>query len=197
MEPQQAARYVNVVRAIRKFDSFEQAKRWAKENIARVYASNETGGKGSIGVSKSSIDKYFNESSVSKSENAEVHKAAVAVLPAIIRESVVGEVHPDYIKKDGVRRRENGVTPNTEIHRLYGAMLFEGKLYRVKTTVKYFTDSSASSKAHSYEAIKIELPDDTSNSSERNQDSLPVSPIPAAKLLKNIVKSYETGKYLC
>jgi hypothetical protein len=45
------------------------------------------------------------------------------------------------------------------------------------------------------EVVKIELLDEP-NSPERNQDSQTVSPIPVAKLLKGIEKSYEKGKYL-
>ena len=37
---------------------------------------------------------------------------------------------------------------------------------------------------------------DKSNNSEREQDSRTVSPIPTAKLLKGVEKSYEKGKYI-
>ena len=186
---------VDVICADMRFADFKQAREWAKKNIARIYSNEETCGKGNIEISNTAIDKYFNESSVLKSDNAEVHKSVVSVLPEVIRASIVGEVHPDYIKQNGVRSKENGVVPNTEIHRLYGAMLFNGKIHRVKTTVKYFTDNSSRNKAHSYEVVKIELLDEP-NSPERNQDSQTVSPIPVAKLLKDIEKSYEKGRYL-
>jgi hypothetical protein len=57
------------------------------------------------------------------------------------------------------------------------------------------TDNSSRNKAHSYEVVKIELLDEP-NSPERNQDSQTVSPIPVAKLLKGIEKTYEKEKYL-
>ncbi len=187
---------VNVVSAKSNiFKNFDEAREWAKKNISRVYSDDETGGKGEIEISHSAIDKYFNSSSVEKSVNADVHKSAISMLPEIIRHSVVGEVHPDYIKKNGVRSVENGVSPNTEIHRLFGAVEIDGNVYRVKTTVKYFTDKGNNNKAHSYEVVKIELMDE-STSSELNPDSQTVSPIQTANLLKGIEKSYEKGKYL-
>jgi len=187
---------VDVICADMRFVDFRHAREWAKKNIARIYNNEETGGKGSIEISNTAIDKYFNESSVLKSENAEVHKSVVSVLPNVIRSSIVGEVHADYIKQNSLRSKENGAVPNTKIHRLYGAILFDGEIYRVKTTIKYFTNNSSKNKAHSYEVIKIKLLDEEPNSPERNQDSQTVSPIPVAKLREGIEKSYEKGKYL-
>lgn len=186
---------VNVVRASKKFKDFSSAKSWANKNIAKVYSNEETGGKGNIEISKTSISKYFNSSSVEKSSNAEVHKSVVSVLPDIIKHSVVGEIHPDYIKVDGVRAKKNGIAPNSEIHRLYGAVEMEGNVYRVKTTVKYFTDDNINNKAHTYEVIKIELLNEFS-SSELEQDSQTVSPIQTTNLLQGVEKTYEKGKYI-
>lgn len=189
------AKSVKPVKASMIFKTFQEAKEWAKSNIARVYTNEETGGKGEIEISKTAIDKFFTESAVSKSEDAEVHKSTVSVLPEIIKESILGEIHPDYIKVNGERKPENGVVPNTTIHRLFGAVLIGNKLYRVKTSVKYFTDSNAKNKTHSYEVIKIELLE-SSNSSETEQDSRTVSPISTEKLLQGIEKSYEKGQLL-
>ncbi|MDR1584004.1 MAG: hypothetical protein LBS55_12260, partial [Prevotellaceae bacterium] len=187
---------VNIIPVSRRFKNFKEAKEWAKNNIAGIYEKEQTGGKGRIEISKKAIDKFFNESAVVKSENAEIHKSVISVLPEVIKNSVVGEIHSDYKKIDGVRKPENGIIPNTEIHRLFGAVELDGKIYRVKTTVKYFTDKSNENNVHSYEVIKIELLDETDNSTERNPDSQTVSPIAAAKLLQNVEKSYEKGKNL-
>ncbi|MDR1542839.1 MAG: hypothetical protein LBS50_00215, partial [Prevotellaceae bacterium] len=187
---------VNVIPVSMRFKNFQAAKEWAENNIAGIYEKEQTGGKGRIEISKGAISKFFNNSAVVKSENAEIHKSVISVLPEVIKNSVVGETHPDYKKIDGVRKPKNGIIPNTKIHRLFGAVELDGKIYRVKTTVKYFTDKSNENKVHSYEVIKIELLDETDNSTERNPDSQTVSPIAAAKLLQNVEKSYEKGKFI-
>jgi len=109
---------VDVIPVVMKFDNFNQAKKWAKKNIARIYSNEETGGKGSIEISNTAIDKYFNESSVLKSDNAEVHKSAISVLPKVIRTSIVGEIHADYVKKNWdkkQRKRHCSKYQNTQI----------------------------------------------------------------------------------
>ena len=60
--------------------------------------------------------------------------------PVIIHESIEAEVHPDYIKKDGVRSAENGYNDQMLIHRFYGAVEIDGKMYRVKTTINEYRD---------------------------------------------------------
>lgn len=146
VNPIYMATTVKVTPITKRFANFEEAKAWAKKHIARVYDNTETGGKGNIEISKRAIDKYFSSSAVSKSDNAEVHKAVVSVLPEVIKESIVGEIHPDYLKKDGVRSPENGSNPGTEIHRLFGAVSIDGQIYRVKTTVKYLKKEATTTK---------------------------------------------------
>ena len=119
------------------FKNYKEAKSWAKSNIARTYSNEETGGKGEIRISNAAIDKYLSESAVEKSDSKDVHLAVVRVLPDVIHESVDAEQHADYLKgEDGMRDKKNGINPDVTIHRLYGAVRMNGKLYRVKVTLK-------------------------------------------------------------
>ena len=67
---------------------------------------------------------------------------ALMRLRDIIRESFVGEVHPDYIKVDGKRSPDNGINPLVEIWVLYGCASFADFPRRVKTTLKGFYGNS-------------------------------------------------------
>ena len=178
------------------FKNYAEAKTWAKEHIARTYSGEETGGKGDIRISNAAVDKYLSQSAVDKSESKDVHLAVLKVLPDVIRESVDAEQHADFKKgKDGVRSAENGVNPNVTIHRLYGAVRMDGKLYRVKVTLKEDVKSERSAKkAYSYEATKIELLAGTLVKPEGDDPNTNNS-ITAANLLNGVDKSYDGGKF--
>ena len=192
---------VNVVEAEagHGFKNYAEAKTWAKEHIARTYSGEETGGKGDIRISNAAVDKYLSQSAVDKSESKDVHLAVLKVLPGVIRESVDAEQHADFKKgEDGVRSAENGINPDVTIHRLYGAVRMDGKVYRVKVTLK--EDSARSrdpKKAYSYEATKIELlagqhgKDSETERFPRNSNNS----ITAANLLNGVEKSYGGGKF--
>ena len=189
---------VNVVetKAEHGFKNYAEAKTWAKEHIARTYSGEETGGKGDIRISNAAVDKYLSQSAVDKSESKDVHLAVLKVLPDVIRESVDAEQHADFKKgEDGVRSAENGVNPNVTIHRLYGAVRMDGKLYRVKVTLKEDVKSERSAKkAYSYEATKIELLAGTLVKPEGDDPNTNNS-ITAANLLNGVEKSYGGGKF--
>lgn len=74
-------------------------------------------------------------------------------------------------------------------------MDIDGKLYRVKVTLKEYTDINEPSRAYSYEATKIELlagtlVDDKATDPNTNNS------ISAAKLLENVESSKEKGTLL-
>ena len=46
------------------FKNYEEARAWAKENIARTYGNDETGGKGEIRISNTAIGKFLSEKAV-------------------------------------------------------------------------------------------------------------------------------------
>ena len=189
---------VNVVEAEagHGFKNYAEAKTWAKEHIARTYSGEETGGKGDIRISNAAVDKYLSQSAVDKSESKDVHLAVLKVLPDVIRESVDAEQHADFKKgEDGVRSAENGINPDVTIHRLYGAVRMDGKLYRVKVTLKEDTQNEElAKKAYSYEATKIELLAGTLVKPE-DDDPNTNNSITAANLLNGVDKSYDGGKF--
>lgn len=190
---------VNVVEAEagHGFKNYAEAKTWAKEHIARTYSGEETGGKGDIRISNAAVDKYLSQSAVDKSESKDVHLAVLKVLPDVIRESVDAEQHADFKKgKDGVRSAENGVNPNVTIHRLYGAVRMDGKVYRVKVTLKEDKTSKEPKVPHSYEATKIELFAGTLGNSDNSLSPNTNNSITAANLLNGVDKSYDGGKFL-
>ena len=215
---------VNVVEAEagHGFKNYAEAKTWAKEHIARTYSGEETGGKGDIRISNAAVDKYLSQSAVDKSESKDVHLAVLKVLPDVIRESVDAEQHADFKKgEDGVRSAENGVNPNVTIHRLYGAVRMDGKVYRVKVTLKENTRTKETPKAYSYEATKIELLEGSLSQTEGSHNLEPSNSksevsagqhgnvsgltstfprysdksITAANLLNGVEKSYGGGKF--
>ena len=215
---------VNVVEAEagHGFKNYAEAKTWAKEHIARTYSGEETGGKGDIRISNAAVDKYLSQSAVDKSESKDVHLAVLKVLPDVIRESVDAEQHADFKKgEDGVRSAANGVNPNVTIHRLYGAVRMDGKLYRVKVTLKENTRTKETPKAYSYEATKIELLEGSLSQTEGSHNLEPSNSksevsagqhgnvsgltstfprysdksITAANLLNGVDKSYDGGKF--
>ena len=189
---------VNVVEAEagHGFKNYAEAKTWAKEHIARTYSGEETGGKGDIRISNAAVDKYLSQSAVDKSESKDVHLAVLKVLPDVIRESVDAEQHADFKKgEDGVRSAANGVNPNVTIHRLYGAVRMDGKLYRVKVTLKEDKTSKEPKVPHSYEATKIELFAGTLGNSDNSLSPNTNNSITAAKLLNGVEKSYDGGKF--
>ena len=215
---------INVVEGTKEhgFKNYAEAKDWAKEQIARTYSSEETGGKGDIRISNAAINKYLSQSAVDKSDSKDVHLSVLKVLPDVIRESVDAEQHADYKKgEDGVRSAKNGINPNVTIHRLYGAVRIDGKVYRVKVTLKENTRTKETPKAYSYEATKIELLEGSFSQTEGSHNLEPSNSksevsagqhgnvsgltstfprysdksITAAKLLNGVEKSYGGGKF--
>ena len=176
------------------FNSFEDARRWAKDNTVRTMNNEETGGKGSIRISNNAIAKFLSESAVRKSDGKDVHLAVLRILPEVIRESVDVEQHPDYKKgKDGKRDLKNGINQNVTMHRLYGAVNIDGKVYRVKITLKADISNSEAKKAYSYETTKIELlagQHEEAVTSSRNSNNS----ITGANLLNGVEKSYGNGE---
>ena len=69
----------------------------------------------------------------------------------------LGHCHPDYLKVNGRRSPENGFNPLVDIAVLYGCVVFGGIPYRSKTTLKFFKDLAAPTKAYSYEVSNIEV----------------------------------------
>ena len=130
--------------------------------IVGVMSNVDTGGKGEVFISIHSLNKMLSGSALQKSVTPEIHLAALMRLRDIIRESFIGEVHPDYKKgPDNKRGPANGVNQNVEIAVLYGCVDVAGIPYRAKTTLKLHKDPRAKvnqpTKAYTYEINNIEV----------------------------------------
>ena len=197
VEPNLLEKEVNVVKADADhgFANYKEAKAWAKENVAKVYNNEESGGKGDVRISNAAIDKFMSQSAIDKSDSKDVHMAVLKVLPDVLKSSIDVETHPDFLKgEDGKRRVENGMNKDVLVHRCYGAVSIDGKPYRVKMTLKEDPrDVSSPHVTHSYEATKIELLAGTWENQEGPSPNTNNS-ISAAKLLENVGLSYNSGE---
>ena len=154
---------VNIISAAKEhgFANFAEARKWAKENIVGSVTQTELG---SISISGAAVEKYLSGKAVEKSDNNDVHLSALRMLPQIIKNSIVGEIHKD---------RDNN-TNIKDVVRLFSAVSIDGKTHRVKTTVKRYNDANTKSKAYSYEVTEIELLEGESGTSHtQSADSAP------------------------
>ena len=71
VEPNLLEKEVNVVKADADhgFANYKEAKAWAKENVAKVYDNEESGGKGDVRISNAAIDKFLSQSAIDKSDS--------------------------------------------------------------------------------------------------------------------------------
>lgn len=190
-----------------------QARKWAKKNIVGEHTMIDSSGAEVIyAISGRMIDKYLSASAINKSENVGVHLSVLKELPAVIRESIEAEVHPDYKKdKYGIRSHENGLNEDNLVHRFYGAVDIAGVVYRVKTTI-IENNTEDKKKPHSFEVSNVELVEETAGQDGRegtgthhprysetsSETGIPDNAeiIPTAKLLQGVEKSYDPGKKL-
>ena len=190
-----------------------QARRWAKGNIVGEHTLIDSSNREvPYTISGKAIEKYLSETAIGKSANIGVHLAVLTKLPEIIRESVEAEIHPDYSKNNNAKRTsENEINGDSLIHRFYGAVEVDGETFRVKTTI-IENGVAQKNKPHSYEVTAVELIEDAVPQPDNHgrigrprfsetqhiveDESSSGNSISAAKLLKGIEKSYDSGKFL-
>ena len=175
-------------------EAIAKAKEWAASNIEGEHtAKSGTTDEFIYTIDKKSIKKYLSDITTKLSDNLGVHLSVLKMLPNVIDESIEGEIHADY-KKDGGRSIENGIEDKELlIHRLYGAVSVNDRLYRVKTTMKEKKNDGV--KPYSYEVTKIELIDGSSQNGTSSSNASSNS-ISAANVLQGVEKSYDKGKKL-
>lgn len=190
-----------------------QARRWAKGNIVGEHTLIDSSNREvPYTISGKAIEKYLSETAIGKSANIGVHLAVLTKLPEIIRESVEAEIHPDYRKNNNAKRTsENEINGDSLIHRFYGAVEVDGETFRVKTTI-IENGVAQKNKPHSYEVTAVELIEDAVPQPDNHgrigrprfsetqhiveDESSSGNSVSAAKLLKGIEKSYDSGKFL-
>ena len=76
--------------------------------------------------------------------------------------------------------------------------MFESSLYRVKLTIIEYKQTNYQNKPYSFEVIKIVLLDESNSTilGTKVADSKESGQLSATKLLQNIEKSYDKGKFL-
>lgn len=200
--PGLSTKIVNVV-AVNKHKFHGESKiadalKWAKKALKNTYVTRDGfGNELTYSISNTTVEKFLSDSAVSKSHNLDVHLSILQQLPAVIENGVEAECHASYNKDaTGKRRVENGVNKETIVHRFYSAVKLEGKMYRVKTTIKESLANNGIGTAYTYQVENIEVTAEKSTiTSIRAGESIETgqSTLEAAKLLKGVEKSYEPG----
>lgn len=177
----------------RGIDAIHKAEQWAKENLIGEHVYREgTDTEFKYDVTEDAVGKFLSSSSTKESDNLGVHLAVLKRLPQVINASIEAEIHPDYAKVNRTRSVENGVkNPDMLVHRFYGAVRIDGKIYLAKTTIQEFKGEA--NEAYDYKITEVKLI--VSGSSTSNARTNPTS-ISAAKVLKDVEKSYDKGKKL-
>ena len=161
------------------FNNFAEARNWAKENIVGLYHNSEIG---EVNISGKSIDKCLSGKAVAKSQSIDAHLSTIRVLPQLIENSIVGDIHEDRDLNSNLK----------DIVRLYGAIDIDGAINRVKITVKRYADESMHNKAYSYEVMEIEHLEgtlETTHTQGADFVSTSKSSINGANLLKGVENS--------
>ena len=184
-------------------DPLSEAKAWAEKNLVGIYtAHKDTLDEFEYEITKSAIHKYLSPPAINKSENMSVHLSVLKTLPFIIEESIEVEIHSDYIKVNGQRSINSPINEKVLIHIFYGCVTFSNSIYRIKTIIKEFSDVKRNNKPYTFEVIKIELLDISSNSiltaNGPNSKCKTIEGLSTstANILQNVEKSYDKGKFL-
>lgn len=128
-----------------------------------------------------------------KSENAGVHVAVMDSLDKVISESIELMEHPDVNKMDGKRTEANGYNRDALMHRFIGAVSIDGQVFRVVTTLKEHS-ADKHSRHHTYEVVKIEVPDTKMPSTSNATATRAEAQVEVANLLKGAEIHNKTGE---
>lgn len=180
-------------------EAISKARVWAKNNLVGIWTYHENQ-KDTFNykIDEDAIAKFLSASSSTKSENLGIHLAVLKSIREVIDSSILAETHPDYKKEGGFRSYDNGIArDDLIINRFFGAVEIDGRLYRVKTTLRETRGESSS--AYNYVVTEMELvisgskpaSNALTSSIVKSMDRLAV-----AKLLKGVEKSYDPGKLL-
>ena len=190
---------LNGVNPIERMKAAKVAKqKYAPDGKPKILDYDNYGKKFKYSISGNAIDESLNPKQQGKSVNKGVHLALVEHLDDVIGKSIEVEEHPDYPKNEKGERDGSIVNPNALMHRFYGAIEFEGKTYRVMTLMREYKSPSNSDGPYAYEVQKIEVPNEETSSTANGVGSNKPEGVsyPLAKLLNNVEKSKDSGKYL-
>jgi len=156
----------------------------------KSYINKDT--KDNITLSSDGINKSLSNKAKKASASKELHLNVLKYLPAILEESILGDVYKD----------KNNSPDIVEMQRYYGAVGIDGQIYRVKTTVKKINQDrkGLKNKYYTLEVQEIELIEERpgvqkiGDANSTNNPASSISSISATKLLKNCLNS--KGKQL-
>lgn len=178
-----------------------QAREWAKKNLAtpKDKAGNYVDKPKLIDgtpyiITNNAIKKFLSDSAVKKTGDVKLHLSVLKQLKEIIGKSIEGEVHASHIKDEyDERKPENGLIENQLVHRMFGAVSFDGGVYIVKTTV--IEERDGNNRAYTYEVTDAEIELAATDATTKAE---PMGPphIGAANLLRDIKKSKDSDVYL-
>lgn len=157
------------------------------------------GSKFDYSISSNAIEINLSPKHQAKSVNKGVHLALAEHIDEVITESIEVEEHPDYIKNENGIRDTKKTNDKALMHRFYGVAVIDGKTYRVMTLIREERNPAVGNGVHAYEVQKIEVLDETPNTSNgvgSHSQSKIGSSYPLANLLQNVEKAYDTGKKL-
>ena len=123
------------------FRNLDEAEKWAKENLQGKSAVNEFTGE-RISIGRKSVEKMLSEKAQDQSVSISAHIAALQSVLDFIRTGIPAEIH-----KDNEGRGFN-------VMRLYNAIVINGELYRVKSTVRKVAQGD---KYYTYEVQEMEM----------------------------------------
>ena len=157
------------------FAKLADAEKWAKENLqGKTFVNSFTGDK--INISGHSIKEML-APKFSKAINEKTHMAAIMSVPDFIETGIPAEIHKDTHGR------------GYDVMRLYNAIVIDGELYRVKSTVKRYVDGD---RYYTYEIQEMELLKGTQTTALGLDDSSRPqlqSSITGANLLKGVKKT--------
>lgn len=158
---------------------------------------NNYGAEFDYSISGKAIEVSLSPKHQAKSVNKRVHLSLAEHVDEVIENSIEVEEHSDYQKNERGERDTQKVNGSALMHRFYGAIAIDGKPYRVMTLMREEKRSDGMRNGvHAYEVQKIEVLDETPNTpngTDGLNSELEASSA-VAKLLKDVEKSYDSGK---
>ncbi|MCH5328531.1 MAG: hypothetical protein J1E02_05890, partial [Coprobacter sp.] len=161
-----------------KLPNLDSAEKWAKINLQGKSGINQFTGE-QISISRKSIKEMLNEYALIKSVDVRTHLSALQSVLDFIITGIPAEIHRDT----------HGRYFN--VMRIYNAIEIDGKIYRVKSTIRKVLQGD---KYYSYEIQKMELTEKSGPSPDREGETPrngnnSINSITGAKLLKGVKKT--------